>query len=155
MYNRSKVLLVSLLILLAMQIVAETIILGPIVARMRSSWLVLPELVIPADICVAVTLLPQFPGCIPTNPSTHTWAYWVPMLAVESILFLLASVKAFDVARKNLHTPKILAVLLRDSILYFGGVMAIILANLMIWSLARVCRDSLAFPLVQPNALLS
>ena len=77
-------------------------------------------------------------GCLLNNPSDHSWAYYVPMLIFESILFLLAIAKACQTARQEWHTPKILVVLLRDSVVYFGGVLAIILTNLVIIFTARV-----------------
>ena len=45
--------------------------------------------------------------------------------------------KAVVVAREKSRAPT-LAVLLRDSIVYFGGVLAIILTNLVILTAARV-----------------
>ena len=77
-------------------------------------------------------------GCPLATPNKHIWAYWVPMLAFESTLFMLAVVKAFEVARQEVNTSKILAVLLRDSVIYFGGIVAIILTNLVISSAVRV-----------------
>ena len=70
------------------------------------------------------------------------------MLAFESVLFVWAIVKAFKVAQQESQTPKILAVLLRDSTAYFGGMFAIILTNLIIWSAARVCEMPTAFWIV-------
>ena len=59
----------------------------------------------------------------------------------ESTLFVLAIIKAVQAGRNELHTPKILVVLLRDSVAYFGGILAIILTNLVIWAAARVRRS--------------
>ena len=66
------------------------------------------------------------------------WAYWIPMTIFETILFVLAIVKCFKLARDHSHAPKALIVLLRDSILYLGGVLALLLCNLVIWAAARV-----------------
>ena len=63
------------------------------------------------------------------------------MLTFESTLFTCAMVKVFRVARDETRAPRILAVLLRDSVAYFGGMLTIILANLIIWSAARVRCD--------------
>ena len=73
------------------------------------------------------------------TPTRHIWAYWIPILTFESTLFVLATIKAIEVARHEFRTPKILAVLLRDSVAYFGGIVAIILTNLVISAAARVC----------------
>lgn len=56
----------------------------------------------------------------------------------DSVLFVAAILKAFNVAWGELYTPRILAVLLRDSEAYFGGVGAIAVTNPVIWSAARV-----------------
>ena len=81
---------------------------------------------------------PPFSGCFPANPSPHLWAYWVPFLCFESVIVALAIVKIYQEARNKWHTPKILFVLLRDSLAYFGGVFAIVLGNVLMWSVARV-----------------
>ena len=78
-------------------------------------------------------------GCILTDIETsHIWAYGVPPLAFESILFVLAILKAFEVARYDNHTPRPLIVLLRDSTVYFGGMFAIFLTSEIIVTVARV-----------------
>ena len=66
------------------------------------------------------------------------WAYGIPAVALESLLFLLAINKAFEVARQDMRTPRILIVLLRDSAVYFGGTLAILLINMGITVAARV-----------------
>ena len=71
-------------------------------------------------------------------PSAHMWARWVPQLGFESIVFGLAIVKTVQVARNGPHTPKVLVVLLRDSVVYFGGILAILIANLAVYAAARV-----------------
>ena len=83
-------------------------------------------------------LPPLFPGCVPANPSSHMWSYWVPLFSFQSVLFLLAIAKVCESARKEWRTPRVLVVLLRDSLTYFGGVFAIILVNVLIWTTARV-----------------
>ena len=85
------------------------------------------------------------PSCAVTIPSEHFWAYWIPITALEFVLFSLAVFKAVEIARKELGTPRILEVLLRDSVMYFGGILAIIIANLVLYRLAKVCR--IIFPL--------
>ena len=66
------------------------------------------------------------------------------MAAFESVLFLLAVAKSVQVARSESNTPRILAILLRDSVLYFGGVIAVILTNLIIWAFVRVNHEPVA-----------
>ena len=73
------------------------------------------------------------------------------MLSFDSVLFVAAMIKAFKVAWGESYTPRILAVLLRDSVAYFGGVGAIAVTNLVIWSAARVSsvvvRNSITHPM--------
>lgn len=80
----------------------------------------------------------QFTGCIPTNVKPYAWTYWIPVLVFESILFLLALVKSIRRGRENAETPYLLIVLLRDSIIYYGGTLGIILTNFLVWKL-KVC----------------
>ena len=151
MFNRSKALLVVLSVLLVGQLISETVVLGPILMRMKREESFLCSFV--ASLIAALTaipLIPPFTGCIPNNPSRHMWAYWIPMTIFETILLALAVAKCFQLAR-GLHAPKALVVLLRDSVLYLGGVLAILICNLVIWSSARVRR--LSFMLYAPRAL--
>ena len=60
------------------------------------------------------------------------------MLAFDGILFALATVKAIKVAREDSPSPRLLTVLLRDSVMYFGGASAIAVTNLVVWVAARV-----------------
>ena len=69
---------------------------------------------------------------------SHAWAFWVPPIVFESVLLVLAIVKAAQVAHQEAPTSKILGVLIRDSVVYFGGTLSIILVNLVIYTVARV-----------------
>ena len=70
--------------------------------------------------------------------SVHMWAYWVPQLGFETVVFGLAIIKACQVARSGPHTPKVSVVILRDSVVYFGGILAILIANLIVYAAAEV-----------------
>ena len=59
-------------------------------------------------------------------------------LLFELTLVLLAARKLIQVARTRNRAPRILAVLLRDSVIYFGGIFATILCTLVTWTSARV-----------------
>ena len=59
---------------------------------------------------------------------------------MRTVQFTLAIVKTLFLVRRDAYTPKVLTVLLRDTVLYFGSSFAIILANLVIWLAVRVCR---------------
>ncbi|KAI0089406.1 hypothetical protein BDY19DRAFT_102160 [Irpex rosettiformis] len=81
-----------------------------------------------------------FPGCAPTHIVPYAWTYWIPMTVFESALFLLAAAKAVryllnpDTPKQ---TPNLALLLVRDSIIYFGSVLALILLNLVIWKAGR------------------
>ena len=66
------------------------------------------------------------------------------MTIFESALFLLALVKALQLAyhkkqsgRGSGRAPNVLVILLRDSLIYFGGVLAVILTNFVVWLRGR------------------
>ena len=62
------------------------------------------------------------------------------MLTFEGVVFALALAKTVQHIREHQACPpRLLGVLLRDSMVYFGGMFAIILTNLLIWITARVC----------------
>ena len=60
------------------------------------------------------------------------------MLVFETTLCVLAVVKSVQIARAQLYTSKVLSTMLRDTVAYFGGILVIIIANLVIWFAARV-----------------
>ena len=60
------------------------------------------------------------------------------MLGFESILFALAVLKVIKAAKEDEYTPRLLVILLRDSVAYFGSIFGIILANVLIQVFARV-----------------
>ena len=68
------------------------------------------------------------------------WVYWVPLLGFESVIFVLAMYKGVEESRMGWSKPRVLDVLLRDSLIYFGAVFVNIVVNLLIWIAARVRR---------------
>lgn len=62
------------------------------------------------------------------------------MSMFESCLFLLAVAKAVQLTCPvgEGRAPSLFSLLLRDSILYFGGVLSVILTNLIVWIVGRV-----------------
>ncbi|GBE77636.1 hypothetical protein SCP_0105160 [Sparassis crispa] len=72
-------------------------------------------------------------GCLPVNDYSYAWAYWVPSLGFEIILFVLALWKAVQEVRGDIRTPRLMVVLLRDSIFYFGAACTILLTNFFVW----------------------
>ena len=140
MYNCDKRLLVFLSLFLVVQVITETAVTGPLVIPMKRRLSRSHSLTCADYWCTtALHLPPQFPGCVPVDFSPHMWAYWVPLLSFQTVLFVLAMAQVLIEARREWNTPKLLVVMLRDSLVYFGGMLAIILANVMIWATARVC----------------
>ena len=84
----------------------------------------------------------MFPGCVPDHLPSHVWAYWVPLSLFQGAVFVLAITKVYEAVQQEWHAPKLLVTLLRDSLVYFGGALAVILVNVLIWSTARVCAAS-------------
>ena len=66
------------------------------------------------------------------------WVYWVPKLGFESVVVALVILKVFEEARAERGTPRVLVVLLRDSLAYFSVILINLIANLLVWTLARV-----------------
>lgn len=120
MYSQNRILLTVLLLMFLAQLALEMWILVP--NALKSSVFTLPSI---------------FTGCIPHNPAAYLWAYWVPMTVLEVTLCVLAVGKTVRMCRHSGRRSPILTLLLRDSVLYFGGVLTIIVANLVIWASAR------------------
>lgn len=80
----------------------------------------------------------SFPGCLPDHVGAFQWAYWIPCLAFELVLVLLVLAKLVRVTCAKNRPPLVLTVLLRDSILYYGGVLVIVVCNLVTWTSVRV-----------------
>ena len=79
------------------------------------------------------------PGCLPNNRVPRVWAYWIPMTIFESVLFLMALAKTtYLFLHENQQTPGLMIVLLRDSVVSFGGVLTWIIVNLVLWAVGRV-----------------
>ena len=89
-----------------------------------------------------VVRFPPFSTACLTSQKVPTWALWVQSLAFESAAFGLAMFKVFQTARETWRTPKVLIVLLRDSVVYFGGIFAILCTNMIVTTTARVRESS-------------
>ncbi|KIJ35523.1 hypothetical protein M422DRAFT_782536 [Sphaerobolus stellatus SS14] len=120
MFKCNKKLLVVLLTLYALWIGSETILIGLVTSRFKSNE----------------ALRDIFTGCAPTNIPTWCYIYWLPSLAFESLLLILACWKTIQEASSSFWTSKIMVVLLRDSVLYFGGVTLFTIANFLAWYIA-------------------
>lgn len=84
---------------------------------------------------------PQFSkltGCVPIVTQRYAWAYWLPVLVFESIMLSLSVVKSVRQAQEDTRTPYVMVVLLRDSVVYYGGIIGPILINCIVWK-SKVC----------------
>lgn len=78
-------------------------------------------------------------GCLPENRARSPWAYFIPMTIFETLVFLLMLTKALsDFMKSDMRTSSLMNVLVRDSVVAFGGTLAWILTNLVIWAIGRV-----------------
>jgi len=80
--------------------------------------------------------------CVPQGVPTHFYAFWIPMLSFETLLCILAVVRAvqmYQPSRSLFHSGRqLVAVLVRDSLMYFLVIFATYLTCLLVWTLARV-----------------
>jgi len=119
MFKCNKRLLIVLLTLYAIWIGTETILVGIVTHRFHSNE----------------ALRDIFPGCAPTDIPLWCYWYWVPSLTFESLLLVLASWKTVQEAR-GIGKSQLMVVLIRDSVLYFGGVTLFTVANFLAWYIA-------------------
>ena len=140
MYGCNKVLLKYMLAFLCIQIITESVVMTLILARWRCKRNL-------RDVsrhryhncCFSVSPLPSpYPTCFGGTPNTRGWSYWLPVLSFETFLFIAAFTKVVQVAREGWYRPSILTVLFRDSVVYFGGIFALALVNLVVWAADRV-----------------
>ncbi|KAF8068044.1 hypothetical protein FPV67DRAFT_1669904 [Lyophyllum atratum] len=89
----------------------------------------------------AVPLSSSLVFCVPKNISPHFFAFWIPMLAFESLLCGLALYKGYETFRSSgshfRSGRHLVGILIRDSILYFLVMFATYLTNLLVWIIAR------------------
>ena len=81
----------------------------------------------------------------------YTWVYWVPLLVFETFLVTLVVAKSIQMVHTPGGSPHLFTVLLRDSFVYFGSHVVLILSNLLVWVSGRVSRASLTLHCVLTN----
>lgn len=79
-------------------------------------------------------------GCFAHNNVPYAWTIWFGIFVFESCLVGLASYKCIINYRDRMNAPQLLKVLLRDSILFYGGVSVVALVNCLVWAFGRVSR---------------
>ena len=90
-------------------------------------------------------------GCIPEDIPTWSWVYWLPSVGFDSILLLCALWKTLRGSQDTILRARapLLVILLRDSFLYFAGIMLVTLSNLLAWYIKPV---SATYHTFAPNA---
>lgn len=75
-------------------------------------------------------LIPGVPFCVPLNPTSTFYSFWIPILVFETLMCTLALLRGYRSYKEHIlrfnasehatgHGSLILQILLRDSILYF------------------------------------
>lgn len=94
---------------------------------------------------ISVPLPPPYSGCFGVSGREDSWIYWLPTIAFETCLVILAIIQCIQYVRDESGATRLMAVLLRDSIMFFGGMLAAALINCIIWGVGRPTLFS-AFP---------
>ncbi|KIK52143.1 hypothetical protein GYMLUDRAFT_251492 [Collybiopsis luxurians FD-317 M1] len=89
-----------------------------------------------ANIQTASHLIPGFPFCFPINIPRYFYALWIPILAFETVLFVLAAFQGYLNYRLDgfafRSEERLVKILIRDSIIYYGVVLVTYLACLLV-----------------------
>ncbi|KZT64147.1 hypothetical protein DAEQUDRAFT_732999 [Daedalea quercina L-15889] len=137
MYCCNRTFLITLCVLFVIELVIESTIIGEVIYALQD-W------ALPMDITT--------PGCAATGIKPWAWVYWIPIMIWEALLLALSLYRSAQQAREEAGTPRLMIILLRDSILYFGGALASILANFIVWKVQVI---ALFFALIPVNIALN
>jgi len=116
-YEQNKRLILGLSFFLSLALVTEVVIAGVASAQLQS-----------------IPLPDGFSGCAPTNIPPYAWSFWLPMMLFEFSLVLLVVVKWIRLSRSGVSAQNMMLILLRDSVIFFGAALAVILTNCIIWA---------------------
>ncbi|KAF9447562.1 hypothetical protein P691DRAFT_706549 [Macrolepiota fuliginosa MF-IS2] len=79
--------------------------------------------------------------CAPSNISSKFFAFWIPMLVYECLLCVLALIRGFQTFRSDgtlfRSGRRLVAILIRDSVLYFIVITSTYLTCLLVWITAQ------------------
>jgi len=128
MFKCDRKLLIGLCVIFVLELTTECVILVKVFYNLK---------VIPPEMSALLPqrVLQQVTGCVPFFVEPYAWTYWIPVLVIESILFSLSLMKLVQQWRIDATSPYLMQVLLRDSVLYFGGALSAILTNFFVWKL--------------------
>ncbi|KAL4252191.1 hypothetical protein ABKN59_005509 [Abortiporus biennis] len=89
------------------------------------------------NVVARANLIPGVPFCIPQNLPKNYYAFWIPMLASETILCVLAMWRGVEsyYQKRNLFQSgqSLISLLIRDSLAYFLVLFAVYLINTIIF----------------------
>ena len=154
MYSCNKKLLAVMVAAVALSFGVQGPILLIMVIKAKSIFLLVSDTlpVLNFLLLPAFRLPPVHTGCYAVDPIPYLfpyWLSWVPYLAYESFIFALAIYKSFSLARDQPETPWLVYILLRDSIVFFGGIFSIVLVNCLVNAIGRVCESFIFDPFAQ------
>jgi hypothetical protein len=95
-----------------------------------------------SEVTMQSNFIPGLPFCIPFDVPGYLYAFWIPILAFESLLCGMALFRGFQafhyrqsVFQSGRH---LVTLLLRDSIVYFLIIFITYLTNLLLWSTGQI-----------------
>ena len=91
-------------------------------------------------------------NCLPGNWAANRVYYWVPGIILESVLFLFVCLKLIQATPAGEGLPGLLTILVRDSMLSYGGALVFLIINAVVYATARV---SIVMILCRPLRLTS
>lgn len=115
LYERSRSVLIFLLVLCALEIVVMAVLVGVTMSHLER-----------------VPILSTANGCAYQGLLKASSLIWIPGLIFEPILFLLVAYKAWG-SNKRYPTIPIVRQIARDSLFYFVAVFAELLASAVVW----------------------
>ncbi|TFY60837.1 hypothetical protein EVJ58_g4897 [Rhodofomes roseus] len=133
MYRCNRALLITLCAIFVVELTVETTIIAEVIYNLK-------DITLSIDIPVS--------GCVAVGIKQWAWAYWVPVMIWEALLLVLSLYRSAQQAREEAGTPHLMVVLLRDSVLYFGGALASILANFIVWKVQATALFFAFIPLI-------
>lgn len=149
----------------------SAVIMGNVLSEVRSAWPGSTRFLkycglTTSTLQVQSNFIPGFPFCIPFDVPSYLYAFWIPILAFESLLCGMALFRGFQafhyrqsVFQSGRH---LVTLLLRDSIVYFlmwatvvfvlspsnnvdDSIFITYLTNLLLWSTGQVSSSSINY----------
>ena len=140
MFNGRKAVLYGLLVLLGCQLVAELVVIRFLVMPGHGAWGTRRTV----TRVLSLSSIPDFmlPGCRANGVAdvAGRWlgAAFIPMVAFQIVVCVLAVIKSAQTALAQYRASRLMTVLLRDSAMYFGSMLAVSLANVVAFTAVRV-----------------